>query len=83
MDAIWVQSLHNLHCPRCDTRLVQQAGRFFVEERPQPVYVGEVGTLACPGGHALPEREVLYAYRAERGHPPTAPVAEVFPPAAG
>jgi hypothetical protein len=80
MDAIWIQSLHNLHCPRCDSRLVQRAGRFFVPERAAHYYVGEVGTLACPGGHPLPEREVLYAYRSERGHAVSAPVAEAGPP---
>lgn len=80
MGASWVQSLHNLHCPRCHTRLVQLARRFFLEHCPTPVYVGEVETLACPSGHPLPTREDLYAYRAQRGHSPTAPVAEVLPP---
>ena len=80
MEAIWVQSLHNLHCPRCDARLIQQARRCFVPERSVHHYVGEVGTLACPGGHPLPDREVLYDYRAERGHAVCAPVAEVLPP---
>jgi hypothetical protein len=81
MDAVWIQSLHNLHCPRCDTRLVQQAGRFTVPERETPVYVGEVGTLACPAGHPLPERTLLYAYRARSGHATHAPASEVVPPA--
>jgi hypothetical protein len=80
MEAIWVESLHNLHCPRCDSRLVQQARLCFVPERAVHHYVGEVGTLACPGGHSLPEREILYAYRSERGHAISAPVAEVVPP---
>ncbi|MGY1602311.1 hypothetical protein [Geodermatophilus sp. SYSU D00815] len=81
MDAVWVQSLHNLHCPRCDHRLVQRAGRHLHGVLGVPVYVGHVGTLVCPRGHALPDRERLYAYRAERGHAPSAPVSEVGPPA--
>jgi len=80
MEAIWVQSLHNLHCPHCDARLVQMARRCFVPERAVHHYVGEVGTLLCPGGHRLPDREVLYAYRSERGHAVRAPVSEVVPP---
>jgi len=81
MDALWVQSLHNLHCPQCDHRLVQQAGRHFHRAREAFVYVGQVGTLACPTGHVLPDREELYAYRTHRGHAPSAPVTEVAPPA--
>lgn len=80
MEAIWVESLHNLHCPRCDTRLVQQAQLCFAPERATHHYVGEVGTLACPGGHALPGREALYAYRSEQGHAMNAPVSEVEMP---
>lgn len=77
MTAIWVQSLHNLHCPSCDHRLLQRARRFFVPERAAHYYVGEVGTLVCPCGHSLPDRDALYAHRAERGHAQRAPVAEV------
>jgi hypothetical protein len=80
MDAIWVQSLHNLHCPNCDRRLVQRAGRHFHTELHAPIYVGEVGTLSCPDGHPLPCRQQLYDYRAQRGHAPSAPVVEVLPP---
>jgi len=40
-----------------------------------------VGTLVCPGGHALPDRGVLYAYRSEQGHAACAPVTEVAAPA--
>jgi hypothetical protein len=80
MEAIWVQSLHNLHCPRCDRRLMQQASRFFVPERAVHYYVGEVGTLVCPDGHRLPEREALYEYRAARGYASCAPVSEVTRP---
>jgi hypothetical protein len=80
MTAIWVQSLHNLHCPSCDRRLVQRAGRHFVPERGAHYYVGEVGTLVCPDGHPLPDRETLYAYREARGHASSAPVAEVGRP---
>lgn len=80
MDEVWISSLHNLHCPRCGVRLVQQAARCLVEERAVLVYVGEIGTLVCPAGHGLPHREALYAYREELGHPPTAPVTEVPSP---
>ncbi len=76
----WIQSLHNLHCPTCDDRLVEQAGRFEVHERRQPVYVGHVETLTCREGHPLPDRAVLYRYREQRGLPPAAPVQEVPPP---
>ncbi|MGY1841618.1 MULTISPECIES: hypothetical protein [unclassified Modestobacter] len=82
MVSVWVQSVHNLHCPRCNSRLVEQAGRFAVAERPSPVYVGEVGTLQCPEGHVLPPRDVLYAHREQRGLPRAAPVAEVDAPSA-
>jgi hypothetical protein len=80
MEPVWVESLHNLHCPRCDARLVQRARRCFVPERAAHHYVGEVGTLRCPRGHRLPGRDTLYDYRAERGHPVCAPVAEVVAP---
>ncbi len=80
MDELWTQSLHNLHCPHCDERLVQQAARVALPGRQVHVYVGEVGTLACPAGHPLPDRETLYAYRARAGHAPQAPVSEVRPP---
>ena len=80
MEAVWVQSLHNLHCPRCDRRLVQRAARHFHTMLRRSVYVGEVGSLSCPDGHVLPDRRTLYAYRAERGHAPSAPVSEVAPP---
>lgn len=80
MAELWVQSVHNLHCPLCDERLVQQAARVPLPGRQVHVYVGEVGTLACPAGHHLPAREALYAYRTEAGHAPGAPVTEVRPP---
>jgi hypothetical protein len=80
MDAIWIECLHNLHCPRCERRLVQRAGRHFHSRLQQPVYVGKANSLACPLGHRLPERQELYAYRAARGHAVTAPVSEVVPP---
>lgn len=82
MDEVWVQSLHNLHCPRCDRRLVQRAGRHFHSELRSPVYVGAVGTLHCPQRHRLPDRQDLYDYRAERGYAPAAPVSEIVPPTA-
>jgi hypothetical protein len=81
MDAIWIQSLHNLHCPHCDNRLVQLAQRHFHSLLGSPVYVGEVGTLSCPGGHPLPDRRELYDYRTRQGHATAASVSEVVPPA--
>jgi hypothetical protein len=78
--SVWIQSVHNLHCPRCGTRLVQQAGRYDLPYRPAPVYVGEVETLTCRAGHALPDRNTLYAYRDRRGLPWQTPVREVAPP---
>jgi hypothetical protein len=77
---VWIQSVHNLHCPTCGRRLVQRAGRYAVPARRRPVYVGEVGTLACRSGHPLPDRESLYAHRDRIGVPWTAPVREVAPP---
>lgn len=80
MDAIWIQSLHNLHCPSCDSRLVQLARRHFHSQLGSPVYVGEVGTLICPHRHPLPDREELYDYRARQGYATAAAVCEVVPP---
>jgi hypothetical protein len=80
VSSIWVSSVHNLHCPTCDNRLVELAGRFAVREHPAPVYVGHVETLTCRDGHPLPDRESLYAYRDEQGLPPKAPIQEVAPP---
>jgi hypothetical protein len=59
---------------------VQQAGRYDLPHRPAPVYVGEVETLTCRAGHALPDRRALYAYRERRGLPRQTPVREVAPP---
>ncbi len=81
MVSVWIQSLHNLHCPTCGARLVEQAGRYEVPERSRPVYVGEVGTLCCTAGHPVPPREELYDHRERRGLPRSAPVREVVPPA--
>jgi hypothetical protein len=80
VSSVWIQSVHNLHCPTCDSRLVEQAGRYRVSDRPAPVYVGEVETLTCPDGHVLPDREALYDYRDRRGIPAQASVTEVAPP---
>jgi hypothetical protein len=81
MVSVWILSPHNLHCPRCETRLIERAGRFEgVPGRRGPVHVGEVGTLSCRQGHLLPSREELYAHREQRGHPRTAAVREVLPP---
>lgn len=80
MNVVWIESLHNLHCPACDGRLVQQGRRCSVPDRGGPRYVGEVGTLACRQGHCLPDRAALYEYRARRGHAASATVREVPPP---
>jgi hypothetical protein len=77
MESIWGQSLHNLHCPQCDRRLMQRASRRFHTERRIPVYVGQVGTLRCPSGHGLLGIQALYDYRDMQGHPSTAPVSEI------
>lgn len=80
MRTVWVESPHNLHCPRCDRRLVQQAGIHFHSGVRAAVYVAEVSTLACPGGHRLPDRQELYSHREQRGYAPVAPVSQVPPP---
>jgi hypothetical protein len=80
MHDVWIESPHNLHCPRCDRRLVQQAGVHFHSRLQSPVYVGEVSTLACPAGHGLPERPELYSHRERRGYAPAASVSRVPPP---
>ena len=80
VSSVWIQSVHNLHCPTCDRRLVERAGRYRVAHRPAPVYVGEVETLTCRDGHLLPDRGELYAYRDDRGIPRQATVREVAPP---
>jgi len=82
--SVWIESVHNLHCPRCDTRLLQRGGRFLVPERGAFMYVGEVGTLERRNGHPLPDGSVLYGYRDQRGYPRGAQVREVpdpMPPA--
>jgi len=81
MASVGMESVHHLHCPTCDARLVEQAGRYDVMQRRHPVYVGEVTTLTCPAGHRLPhDRGQPHNYRDRRGHPPEAPVREVAPP---
>ncbi|MGY1743717.1 MULTISPECIES: hypothetical protein [unclassified Blastococcus] len=80
MHDVWIESPHNLHCPRCDRRLVQQAGVHFHSRLQSPVYVGEVSTLSCPGGHRLPDRQELYSLRERRGYAPVASVSQVPPP---
>ncbi|UOX99734.1 hypothetical protein [Blastococcus sp. PRF04-17] len=79
MEAVWIESLHNLHCPHCDSRLLQRAGRHFHSALGAQVYVGDVDSLACPDGHRLPGRDQLYDYRAQQGHAAVAPVSEVGP----
>lgn len=80
MDAIWIQTPHNLHCPRCDRRLVQQAGSHVHSRLPSHVHVGEGESLACPNGHGLPARDELDAHRERRGYAPVASVSQVPPP---
>ncbi|MGY1638202.1 hypothetical protein ACI78V_16275 [Geodermatophilus sp. SYSU D00742] len=80
MQKVWVESSRNLRCPRCDRRLVQQAGVHFHSRLRSPVYVGDVSTLTCPGGHRLPDRLELYSHRERRGYTPAAPVSQVPPP---
>jgi len=31
---VWVQPVHDLHCPSCDDRLMEQVGRFALPHRP-------------------------------------------------
>lgn len=80
MNVVWIESLHNLHCPSCGRRLVQRGRRCHVAHRPGPHYVGDVGTLTCAQGHPLPDRVALYDYRARHGHAASAAVREVPPP---
>jgi hypothetical protein len=80
MASVWIRSVHNLHCPTCDARLVERGERFVVRERRTVMYVGDVGTQVCRNGHALPDRESLYSYRDAKGHPRSAPVSEVSAP---
>ena len=81
MPMVWITSLHNLHCPSCDARLIEQAGRFEPMGRPDPIYQADPRTLTCPNGHRLPEdQDELYTYRDEKGHPPEEPPTEVAPP---
>lgn len=80
MPAVWIRSVHNLHCPTCGSPLVERAGRYTVLDRPVPVYVGEVETLTCQEGCPLPDRRALYAYRDLLGVPASAPAREVEPP---
>lgn len=78
---VWIESMDNLHCPTCDTRLVETAGRFEV---PSAVlgtagatkYVGR-GAVTCPAGHQLPNAEKLVRYRDQQGHPADAPFNEI------
>jgi hypothetical protein len=73
--------MHNLHCPTCNLRLIERAGRFEVlgEVLGTPKarkYVGS-GEYVCPAGHQLPEADALYAYRDRQGHPPESSFNEV------
>lgn len=81
MPAVWIESLDNLHCPTCDERLIQYAGRFQPLEKAEPTYVADGGKPpVCPQGHRQPDWDALYAYRDERGHPEQVPVREVPSP---
>lgn len=81
MGTTWIENRHNLHCPTCDARLIERAGRHDVMQRPDPVYVSDPTTLTCPAGHRLPEnQDELYEYRDSHGHQQEAPIREVPPP---
>lgn len=83
MPAVWIENLHNLHCPTCDARLVARAGKFEPMGRPDPVYQEEGSSLTCPAGHQLPDGAELYAYANRAGHEVPAmgsPVREVPAP---
>jgi hypothetical protein len=82
MSDVWIESLHNLHCPTCDARLVEQAGKFEPLGRPDPVYITDGRSLTCPAGDPLPtDRDALYAYRDAQGHPmEPLSVRETWPP---
>ena len=82
MLSLWIESLHNLHCPSCDRRLIERATLHLPDGQRDPVVVGEVGTLQCPTGDPLPDRAFLYALRAVTGRPAVAAVREVPPPVA-
>lgn len=78
-----IESVHNLHCPTCDARLLEEAGRFQVlgevRGEPGPVKYVVDGNRApvCPADHPLPDVAALYAYRDSKGYPPEAPAREV------
>ncbi len=75
---VWIESLHNLQCPTCDARLVEQAGRVHPIRQLDRIYHSDPRTLTCPAGHQLPvDHHALYAYRNEHGHPQDAPIREV------
>lgn len=77
---VWIESLHNLHCPTCDSRLIEPAGRHDVLGRADPVYLVDGHSAVCPNGHTLPEPDELYAYRDRAGHPMEISAREVPPP---
>lgn len=81
-----VESTENLHCPTCDARLIQTAGRYEVYGAvlgtPGSVQVVPTGEPPhCPQRHPLPDEKALRRYRRRAGHPKTAPVSVVPPPA--
>lgn len=77
MASVWIESMHNLHCPTCDGRLIERAGRHDVMQRPDPVYIADAASGRCPEGHPLPHSDALYAYRDAQGHPAEAPFKEL------
>ncbi len=80
---VWIENLHNAHCPTCDTRLIARAGCFRPVGRDTPTYVQDGRSLTCRAGHALPQERDLKAYNNEHGHmppPADATVREVEPP---
>jgi hypothetical protein len=86
MAPVWIESAHNLHCPTCDARLVEQAARIDVLNEVRggpthPKYQVDGDSLTCPSGHQLPSVDDLYAYRDEQGHDASdGPVVEVRAP---
>jgi hypothetical protein len=81
---VLIESPDNLHCPTCDARLVQPAGRYEVYGAvlgmPGSVELKPTGEPPyCPERHHLPDEKALRRYRRRHGYPKWAPVS-VAPP---
>lgn len=81
---VLIESPENLHCPTCDARLRQRAGRYEV----YGAVLGMPGSMVhkptaepafCPKRHPLPNDKALRRYRHRRGYPTKAPCSEVVP----